>query len=54
MKEYEVTLEKYDYVFAKSTITEIDTFKCNSEAEARDLAYYKFGDLINILSVKVD
>lgn len=52
MKEYEVEFEKFDYFFAKKTVRKIDFFECASETEARALTYWKFGDLIDILSVK--
>jgi len=52
MKEYEVELEKFDYIFTKSTIKKVEYINAKSENESLEKVYYMYGDMIDIISIR--
>lgn len=51
MKEYEVEVEYYDYMFTQSRVRKYATFWAETLEEARSKTYWKFGDLIDIIDI---
>jgi hypothetical protein len=51
MKEYEVTVEYYDYIFTQSQVKKFAVVKAENIDEAKSKTYWKFGDLIDIIEI---
>lgn len=51
--QYEIHFEKYDYFFTKRTNAHYDYITAPSIDYARNMAYRKHGDDIDILQIKV-
>lgn len=51
MKQYEVTVKYYDYIFTQATVTRYATINAVSVDDVKAQAHLKFGDLIEIVEV---
>jgi len=52
LKEYEVKFTKYDYFFGRGHETKYDFITAKSLDEAKRITFLKYGDLIEIISLK--
>lgn len=51
MKEYQVEVEYYDYMFTQSHVRKFATIKAETIEDAVGKTYWKFGDLIDIIEI---
>lgn len=52
MKTYDVTFEYYDYFFLHASVVKYASVFAENEDDARKKAYWKFGDLIDIIAIE--
>ena len=52
LKEFEIVYEQFDYFFKKQTEIKYDYVKAFNAEDAKEIALFKLGNVVDILSVE--